>query len=45
MLLKLILNLFSRRKQFKCAKNTFKLFIRFDLVFYQTPYNTTWLIR
>ena len=33
MLLKLILNLFSRRKRFKCAKNTFKLFIRFDLVF------------
>jgi len=33
MLLKLTLNLFSRRKRFKREKNTFKLFIRFDLVF------------
>jgi len=35
MLLKLrpILNLFSRRKRFKRGKNTFKLFIHFDVVF------------
>ena len=44
MLLKLILNLFSRTKRFKREKYV-QVVYPFDLVFYQTPYNTTRLVR